>query len=122
MVAVGLQKPEHLLLMQQDEIKQRINGSCYKIDKDRKKNVDCTTNNDSKDVAYEFALYDVTSANYVIFALDFVREMRRALHRWQTTPVTSVGNLHLRPARFTLRVGKYTCKLLKVCHVEFNLQ
>lgn len=102
MVAVGLQRPEHLLLMQKEEIKQRINGSCHKIDKDRKKNVDCTVNNDSRD---EFALYDVTSANYVMFALDFVREMRRALHRWQTTLVTSVGNLHLRPPRFTLRVG-----------------
>ncbi|VVC26042.1 Hypothetical protein CINCED_3A010240 [Cinara cedri] len=93
MAVVGLQRPEHLLLMQKEEVRQRI------------KRVNCSMDNNTSDRDNEFGLCDVTSANYVIFALDFVREMRRALHQLQTAPIKSDYHLHLRPTQFTLRVG-----------------
>lgn len=102
MAAVGLQHhdgPEHQQVMLLKEMKQRCGESCNIDSQERKNDVD-------NDLENEYELYDVISANYVTFALDFIRDMRRALHRQRTATMTPVGNSHnSQPTQYVLRVG-----------------
>lgn len=105
MVAVGLQQqhePEYLLCMLREKMRQRNN------DHDGKNNVNSFNKNGDIDnnITNGYELYDVISANYIIFALDFIRDMRRVLHRQWTLSMTPVGNLqNSQPTHLTLRVG-----------------
>jgi len=112
MAAVGLQyphKPDHQLLMLLNEIKQRNKESCHNSDRDKKNNIDsCNGSGVSvvNNLENVFELHNMISANYVIFALDFIRDMRRALHRRQAAVVTPVGYSHnSQPTQFILQVG-----------------
>lgn len=112
MAAVGLQyshKPDHQLLMLLNEMKQRNKESCHYNDRDKKNNINSCIGNEVSVVSNlenVYELHNMISANYVIFALDFVRDMRRALHRRQAAVVTPVGYSHnSQPTQFTLQVG-----------------
>lgn len=112
MAAVGLQyphKPDYQLLMLLNEMKQKNKESCHYNDRDKKNNID-NHNEGGVSVVNNlenlFELHNMISANYVIFALDFVRDMRRVLHRRQAAVVTPVGYSHnSQPTQFTLQVG-----------------
>lgn len=103
MAAVGLQhrhEPERQLLILLNDMKRRIKESCYKNNQDNKNDID----SDINDLENGYEIYDIIAANYVIFALDFILKMRRALHHRQTSMINSVGqNSHLN--QFTLRIG-----------------
>lgn len=109
MAAVGLQHqhgPERQLVMLLREMKRRNkeSNSCNKLDK--KSNIDSHNSIRDYDPVDGYEIYDVISANYVIFALDFIRDMRRILYRQQTASLTSVENVHVsQPSQFFLRVG-----------------
>lgn len=109
MVAVGLQHqhgPERQLVMLLREMKRRNKGTCNNNEQDKKSDIESRTGSRDNDPLDGYELYDVISANYVIFALDFVQDMRRILHRKQTTELIPVGNIHIsEPSQFTLRVG-----------------
>lgn len=102
MAAVGLQhqhEPEHQLLLLLKEIKQRNNETCHYNNKDEKDDID-------NDLANGYELYDILSAYYVKFALDFIRDMRRVLYHQRPSAMTTVGNSYnSQPTQFTLRVG-----------------
>jgi len=111
MAAVGLQHldgPKRRQVMLLKDMKQRCDESCI-FDNQERKNDDETNNireDFDDDLENEYELFDVISANYVTFALDFIREMRRTLHRQQTSTLTPVGNSHnLKSSQFVLRVG-----------------
>lgn len=109
MAAVGLQHqhgPERQLVMLLREIKRR-NKESYSYNKlDKKSDIDSYSSSKDNDLADGYELYDVISANYVIFALDFIRDMRQILYRRQTATLTSLENVHIsQPSHFTLRVG-----------------
>lgn len=99
MAAVGLQhqhESEHQLLMLLKEIKQRNNETCHYNNKDEKDDRD-------NNLVNGYELYDVLSAYHVIFALDFICDMRRILYQQQSSIITPVGNSF--NSQFTLRVG-----------------
>jgi len=109
MAAVGLQHqhgPEHQLVMLLREMKQR-NKEFYSYNKlNKRSDIDSYSSSKDNDPVDGYELYDVISANYVIFALDFIRDMRQILYRQQTAALTSVGSVHIsQPSHFTLRVG-----------------
>lgn len=110
MVAVGLQQehePEHLLYILREKMRQR------NINKDGTTNINNFNSNEDmdNDITNGYELYDVISANYVIFALDFIQDMRRVMNRQWAVSMTSVGNLHnLNSTQLNLRVGKYNYK------------
>lgn len=105
MAAVGLQhhhEPEQQLLILLNDIKRRNKESCCNSNQDNKIDIDSNIN----DLKNGYESYDVVSANYVIFALDLILKMRRALHRRQSSMINSIGqNSH--PNQFTLRIGVY---------------
>jgi len=109
MIAVGLQHqhgPEREMLMQLREMKRRHKESCN--GQNKKSNIDSynSRSNIDNELSNGYELYDVISANYIIFALDFIRDMRRTLHLQQTAVATTVANSHIsQPTKFTLRVG-----------------
>lgn len=115
MVAVGLQhqhRPERELVMLLKEIKKR-NQESYSHNEPVKKNGISNQNVDNNDSLDGCTPYDFISASYVNFALDFICDMRRALHRQQIKVLTPVENMHIvQPSRFTLRVGQYKLHFL----------
>jgi hypothetical protein len=97
MAAVGLQhqhESEHQLLMLLKEIKQRNNETSQYNNKDEKDDID-------NNLANGYELYDVLSAHHVIFALDFICNMRRILYRQQSSVMTPNSC----NSQFALRVG-----------------
>lgn len=123
MVAVGLQHqhgPERQLVMLLREMKRRNKGTFNNNEQDKNSDIDSRTGSRNNDPVDGYELYDVISANYVIFALDFVQDMRRILHHKQTTELTPVGNVHIsEPSQFTLRVGQYI--LIRVYSINIIL-
>lgn len=106
MAAIGLQhqhETEHQLLMILKEIKQRNNEACQFNNKDEKYDNDFDVD---QDLASGYELNDILSAYYVVYALDFVRDMRRVLHRQRSSIMPSLGNSYnSQSTQFTLRVG-----------------
>lgn len=103
MAAVGLQhrhESERELLVLLNDLKRRYKESFHNNNRDNKMDID---NYNTNDLENRCDLYDIISANYVVFALDFILNIRRALHRRQSTMITSIGNSH--PTDFTLRIG-----------------
>lgn len=106
MFVVGLQYHEsRLLVTQREEIRRRNNETCHYNGREKGYDVESYSNSRDIDVtqANGFELYDVVSANHVISALDFVRDMRRTLHQHLLMPVGSMHNSQ--STQFTLQVG-----------------
>lgn len=108
MAAVGLQHhdgPKRRQVMLLKDMKKRCDESCN-FDKQETKNFIenyHVEENVDNDLENEYELYNIISANYITFALDFIQEMRRVLHRQQTTMLTPVGSSNT--SKFILRVG-----------------
>lgn len=111
MAAVGLQHhdgPKRRQVMLLKDMKERCDESCNFDGQETKNYVENYHVGDDidNDLENEYELYNIISANYITFALDFIREMRRALHRQQTETVTPVGSSNnSQPSQFVLRVG-----------------
>lgn len=111
MAAVGLQHhdgPIRRQVMLLNETEQKCDESCNLNDQGRKYDFENHSDKENVNVNLkdEIELYNVISANNVIFALDFIREIRRILHCRQTTTLTSVGSSHnSQSTQFVLRVG-----------------
>lgn len=104
MVAVGLQQdhePERLLCMLREKMRQR------NIEQDGTTNINSINRNEDmgNDITNGYELYNIISANYIVFALDFIRDMRHILNRQcaVSTPIRNFPNLN--PTQLTLRVG-----------------
>lgn len=111
MAAVGLQHhdgPKRRQVMLLKDMKERCDKSCNFDGQETKNYVENyhVGEDVDNDLENEYELYNIISANYIIFALDFIREMRRALHHQQTEMVTPVGSSNnSQPTQFVLRVG-----------------
>lgn len=111
MAAVGLQHhdgPKRRQVMLLKDMKERCEESCNFDGQETKNFVENyhVGEDVDNDLENEYELYNIISANYITFALDFIREMRRALHRQQTATVTPVGSSNIsHPTQFVLRVG-----------------
>lgn len=110
MAVVGLQhqlNSENQLIMLLKDMKRR-NDEFYHHNKHGKKyDVDSYICNGSleNDIANRYELNDIVSANYIVFALDFIRDMRRVLHRWKTSTALVENSHNSQPMKFALRVG-----------------
>jgi len=110
MAAVGLQHhdgPKRRQVMLLKDMKERCDESCN-FDRQETKNYveNYSVGEDvENNLENEYELYNIISANYITFALDFIREMRRALHRQQTEMVTPVSSNNSQATQFVLRVG-----------------
>lgn len=111
MAAVGLQhqhRTERQMMIELKDMEHRYNES-YLYNKENGEN-NVGSNNGRADIINNiqngYQLCDAMAAHYVTFALDFVRDMRRLLHRQRTVtlnPVEKLYNSHT--TQFTLRVG-----------------
>lgn len=110
MVAVGLQhqfSSDSQLIMLLKDMKRRNDEFYHHNKQDKKYDMDSYISNGSveNDIANRYELQDIVSANYIVFALDFIRDMRRVLHRWQTTTALVENSHNSQPMEFALRVG-----------------